>query len=85
MLSVYENGELEYFNMYNMEHGEISFKKTADGTKLHHVPQGDSKPIDYSFRVKDGNIVLFSGDQTVEYWSEQGIDSEYVKFYHFAP
>lgn len=78
ILSVSENGKLEYYNIYNGLAGEMSFETTTNGTKLHLIPQGESKPIDYSFSVKDGNIVLAANDEDVAYWGEQGINSKYA-------
>ena len=84
ILLAYEDGKLEYFNIYNGIYGELSFVTTAKGTKLHLLPQLESEPIIYSFHVKDGNIVLTSDDQTVEYWGEQGIHSPYAPKMDFA-
>jgi len=78
ILSVSENGRLEYYNIYNGLAGEMSFETTTGGTKLHLVPQGESKPIDYSFSVKEGNIVLTANGENVAYWGEQGINSQYA-------
>ena len=78
ILSVSENGKLEYYNIYNGLAGEMSFETTTAGTKLHLVPQGESEPIDYSFSVKDGNIVLTANGENVAYWGEQGVNSKYA-------
>lgn len=78
VLSVWENGRLEYFNIYNGSAGEMSFETTIDTTMLRLVPQGDSKPIYYFFSVKDGNIVLTSDGEAVAYWGEQGVNSTYA-------
>lgn len=78
ILSVSENGKLEYYNIYNGLAGEMSFETTTGGTKLYLVPQGESKPIDFSFSVKDGNIVLTANGENVAYWGEQGINSKYA-------
>lgn len=56
----------------------MSFETTTGGTKLHLVPQGESKPIDYSFSVKEGNIVLTANGENVAYWGEQGVNSKYA-------
>ena len=77
ILSVSENGKLEYYNIYNGLAGEMSFETTTAGTKLHLIPQGESEPIDYSFSVKDGNIVLTANGENVAYWGEQGVNSKY--------
>ena len=78
ILSVSENGKLEYYNIYNGLAGEMSFETTTAGTKLHLVPQGESGPIDYSFSIKDGNIVLTANGENVAYWGEQGVNSKYA-------
>lgn len=78
ILSVSENGKLEYYNIYNGLAGEMSFETTTAGTKLHLIPQGESEPIDYSFSVKDGNIVLTANGENVAYWGEQGVNSKYA-------
>ncbi len=78
ILSVSENGKLEYYNIYNGLAGEMSFETTTAGTKLHLVPQGESEPIDYSFSVRNGNIVLTANGENLAYWGEQGINSAYA-------
>ena len=78
VLSVSENGKLEYYNIYTGLAGEISFESTTDETKLHLVPLGKSEPIDYSFSVRNGNIVLTANGENLAYWGEQGINSAYA-------
>ena len=74
VLSVSENGRLEYYNVYSSGLvGKMSFETTTEGTKLHLVTQGDVQPIEYSFSVKDGNIVLSANGENVAYWGAQGV------------
>ncbi|MBR3766959.1 MAG: hypothetical protein IKL10_01795 [Clostridia bacterium] len=76
VISVSENGTSEYCNTYTGTHGNLSFEKTDTGMILRNIPYADSEPIDYSFSIKDGHIVLTAADETVSYWGEeQGIHS----------
>lgn len=81
-LDVFENeGEknrYEYFNIFSSTSGDIFFAETKDGMKLRLVPQFGTAPIDYSFSVRDGNIVLTADGEELPYWGEQGTDSPFA-------
>lgn len=76
-LSVYENGQLEYFNIFSTGVYKLSF---LDGTNgdicIKGIPQGENEESCYfDISVADGNIVLSVDGKQVQYWGEQGIDS----------
>lgn len=76
ILRVQEDGKNEYFNIFQLEHGNLSFVQTDSGWRLRLMPSlGDQMVIDYSFSVRDGNIVLTVDGQEAAYWGEQGIYS----------
>ena len=86
--SVYENGYLEYFNIFNCGLQDVSFGRDKDGKLIVEGPllRYGEDPIDvhYDVIIKDGNIVLKgnvdlgSGDSIMSYWGEQGLSSPYA-------
>ena len=74
ILRAQENGKDEYFNIFMLAHGELSFVKTDAGWRLKLIPSlGDLEIIYYSFSVRDGNIVLTHNGEEAFYWGEQGM------------
>jgi hypothetical protein len=79
--SVYENGEIEYFNIFNClanyicfgwdEKGNLMLRGTESvfGNKEAH------KDVEYNITINDGNIELTSGLKKMGYWGEQGLSS----------
>lgn len=65
-------GAREFYNVFLSDAGELSFEKTENGWKLKLKPQFSEKEIFYDFSVRDGNIVLASGDKSLGYWGAQG-------------
>ncbi|MBQ8816746.1 MAG: hypothetical protein IJZ84_05655 [Lachnospiraceae bacterium] len=84
VLSVKEYGkeELEYFNIYNSQYYNLSFMMDGTGKfYLQGVTQGGNPETElFEMRFEDGNIVLYKDgtDEALEYWGEQGTDSEWV-------
>lgn len=84
VLSVKEYGkeELEYFNIYNSPSYDFSFM--VDGTGkfyLQGIAQGEKTATHlFELRFQEGNIVLYKDgtEEALEYWGEQGTDSEWV-------
>ncbi len=80
--AAYENGHLEYFNIFNSEVSDIQFGADKDGKtviKGQVFADYDNKAYaTYEISIKDGNIVLGSGDGMMAYWGEQGLDSPYA-------
>lgn len=80
--SAYENGKLEYFNIFNSPVSEIQFGADNKGDiVIKGKAFSDFDNIGYAvyeISIKDGNIVLGSGDSMMAYWGEQGIDSEFA-------
>lgn len=80
--SVYENGYPEYFNIFNSNETDIQFGADKDGNVI--IRGKASEDYDnivyasYEISIKDGNIVLGSGDGMMAYWGEQGLDSPYA-------
>lgn len=78
--SVYEKGNLEYFNIFNSQYGTIVFEKGDDGkVRLRGENTGANPVIRYfDISIKDGNIELSADGETVAYWGEQGTDSHWA-------
>ena len=80
--SAYENGNLEYFNIFNSGIDDIQFGWDENGKLVVRgiVHRYGADPIDVycDIIVKDGNIVLASGDSLMTYWGEQGVSSRYA-------
>lgn len=80
--SAYENGKLEYFNIFNSNIDDIQFGADKDGkTVIKGQVFADFDNIAYAtyeISIKDGNIVVGSGDSMMPYWGEQGLDSPYA-------
>ena len=77
IFSVSENGNLEYFNVFNSPYTELKFKKNAEG-KMLLVGKSGEKTCYMGMDISDGNIVLSSDEQEVSYWGEQGLNSPYA-------
>ena len=81
--SVYENGKLEYFNIFNCGLQSISFGWNEDGKAVirgteYRFGKDDFDDKEYDILIKDRNIVLKSGIEKMEYWGEQGLESPYA-------
>ena len=77
VFSVSENGELEYFNIFNSAAMNLHFEKNAEGIMILVGKVGD-KTRYMGMDVSDGNIVISSDEQDISYWGEQGINSPYA-------
>ena len=77
IFSVSENGNLEYFNIFNSPYTELKFEKNAEGRML-LVGKSGEKTCYMGMDISDGNIVLSSDEQEVSYWGEQGLNSPYA-------
>lgn len=81
--SVYENRELEYFNIFaSFGAYDIHFDTNEDGQVQlcgTHF-SNDSEPYTryMSMAILDGNVSIFSDEQDITYWGEQGIDSPFA-------
>ena len=81
MLAAYENGELEYCNIFLSEWGELSFKEQSDGSVgVLLIPNANEDELLlelYEISLSDGNIRLALGDSNLylEYWGPQGADA----------
>ncbi len=80
--SAYENGQLEYFNIFNCDITDIQFGWDENGTfeVRGTFTRYGKDPIYkyYDVITEDGNIVLGSGDSMMAYWGEQGLNSPYA-------
>lgn len=81
--SAYENGELEYFNVFascgisdihieTNENGQVQLC----GTKYTLDTEPSTRYM--SMGILDGNVSIFSDEQDISYWGEQGIDSPFA-------
>lgn len=80
--SAYENGRLEYFNIFNSNVSDIQFGADKDGKTVIKgqvfADYDNQAYATYEISIKDGNIVIGSGDSMMAYWGEQGPDSPYA-------
>ena len=77
IFSASENGVLEYFNIFNSPHLELSFEKDSEG-QMRIVGKNGDDTLYMGIDVYNGNIVISSDEQDISYWGEQGVDSPYV-------
>lgn len=78
-ISAYENGELEYFNIFMINAGDISFKRADKGKTVLCVESYEGTQL-FDISVDEGNIVLSSKGESAAYWGErhQGISSDFA-------
>ena len=77
IFSVSENGNLEYFNIFNSPYTELQFEKNAEGIMM-LVGKNGEKNCYMGMDISDGNVVISSDEQEISYWGEQGINSPYA-------
>lgn len=77
IFSVSENGNLEYFNIFNSAAMNLHFEKNAEGDMILVGKVGD-KTRYMGMDVSDGNVVISSDEQDISYWGEQGLSSPYA-------
>ena len=81
-ISVFENGELEYFGIFSsLEIGNVMFAKNEDGKVM--LITKKYEPYDTSIcfidiAIVDGNLALYSDEIEFTIWGEQGVDSPYA-------
>lgn len=81
--SVYENGKLEYFNIFaSLGVSNIHFDTNENGQVLlcgtQFVNENEPYTRYMSLAILDGNVSIFSDEQDITYWGEQGIDSPFA-------
>ena len=81
--SVYENGELEYFNIFaSLGVSNIHFDTNENGQVqlcgTQFVNENEPYTRYMSLAILDGNVSIFSDEQDITYWGEQGIDSPFA-------
>ena len=77
IFSVSENGNLEYFNIFNSPYTELQFEKNAEGIMM-LVGKNGEKNCYMGMDISDGNVVISSDEQEISYWGEQGLNSPYA-------
>lgn len=77
MLAAFENGRLEYCNIFLSEHGDLSFLEQADGTVgVRVIPSAShDELLLYDIRLSEGNLQLFFGNTPLVTWGPQGADA----------
>ncbi len=76
-ITAYENGEPEYFNIFTCPWTTLRFAITEDGQGI--LARKDTNEETYlTMAVEDGNIVIFSDTQDIDYWGEQGLGSPFA-------
>ncbi len=80
--SVYEDGRLEYCNVFETQHTTLRFEVVVLSSKregqLLLTGEGLNGTVTLTPTIVDGNIVLQSNEQEVHYWGEQGIHSPFA-------
>ena len=81
--SVYENGELEYFNIFaSLGVSNIHFNTNENGQVqlcgTQFVNENEPYTRYMSLAILDENVSIFSDEQDISYWGEQGIDSPFA-------
>ncbi|MBO5195609.1 MAG: hypothetical protein J6C03_00765 [Clostridia bacterium] len=78
-----ENGEKEYFNIFQSEFLYTAFMRDKSG-KLYlraETQMAEATVHMYEITVEDGNIVLSENGEKMAYWGEQGLDSSWLTRY----
>lgn len=75
--SAYEDGELEYFNIFNSPWIRLHFERNAGGKMMLAVESMEDE-YNIGIEVRNGNIVLLSEEDGLWYWGAQGVDSPYA-------
>ncbi|MGN0518624.1 MAG: M56 family metallopeptidase, partial [Acutalibacteraceae bacterium] len=78
-LAAYEDGELEYFNIFNSPCLDLSFTKSADGKTILCGKDGEHTRY-MGIDVDNENIVISCDEEDISYWGEQGINSPYAPY-----
>ena len=80
--SVFEDGTLEYFNVFQTQHTTLRFALAVMSSKregqLLLKGEGLNSTCTVTPTIVDGNIVLQSENQEFLYWGEQGLDSPFA-------
>ena len=77
IFSVSENGNLEYFNIFNSPYTELQFEKNTEGIMM-LVGKNGEKNCYMGMDISDGNVVISSDEQEISYWGKQGLNSPYA-------
>lgn len=78
-----ENGEKEYFNIFQSEFLYTAFMRDKSG-KLYlraETQMAEATVHMYEITVEDGNIVLSENGERLAYWGEQGLNSSWLTRY----
>ena len=82
-ITVYENNELEYFNIFaSLGISDIHFETNENGqvqlcgTK--YTLDNEPSTQYMSMTILDGNVSIFCDEQNICYWGEQGINSTFA-------
>ena len=80
-----ENGEKEYFNIFQSDYSYGSFFTDSNGKLFFRAESFimiDTQVVHiYEVSVEDGNIVLSENGEKMAYWGEQGLDSSWLTRY----
>ena len=87
--SVFEDGTLEYFNIFQTQYTELRFGLLALSSKKEGqtilIGEGLNGTCSLTPSVEQGNIVLRGDKQEFLYWGEQGIDSPFALRWSVKP
>ena len=83
--SVFEDGALEYFNVFQTQHSKLRFVLGVLSSRREGQLLLEGEGLNDTFTmtptIVDGNIVLSCDEQEVQYWCEQGLDSPFAVNY----
>ncbi len=85
VLSVYENGNPEYFNVYWTRHCRVGFTED-EPVRLKGTPHpnDEDQTVHYfDISIEEGSIILSENGETVPCYEEQGVDSPLAQYYLF--
>lgn len=79
VLSISENGELEYYDTYTSPFYYLSFDVQDDILRIKAITQDDPPKTEYfDVAIEEKHIRLLCNGQYIGYWGEQGLYSPYV-------
>ncbi len=72
---VYDNGRLEYFNIFQSPWMDLHFEENAEGVMMLIGEESDGKTRFMGMEISEGTIVISSDEQDITSWGEQGTHS----------
>ncbi len=82
----YEDGVLEYFNIYESPFMQFRFEHNETGQTV-LVGEGYDGTYYMTLGVDDGNVVIYTDEQEISWWNINiyGVDSDFADKYRYYP